>query len=88
MYNLSTFIGIILPLIGTTLGSSMVYLLKDKLDKNEINQAPVSKSTIEHEIDIPFLHDIEQKPHWDVESLFLPYQTNLEFDISEEYQVS
>lgn len=29
-----TFIGIILPLIGTTLGSSMVYLLKDKLDKN------------------------------------------------------
>ena len=29
-----TFIGIMLPLIGTTMGSSMVYLLKDKLDQN------------------------------------------------------
>lgn len=28
------FIGIILPLVGTTLGSSMVYLLKDKMDSN------------------------------------------------------
>lgn len=29
-----TFIGIMLPLIGTTLGSGMVYLLKDKLNQN------------------------------------------------------
>ena len=29
-----TFIGIMLPLIGTTIGSSMVYLLKEKLDQN------------------------------------------------------
>lgn len=29
-----TFIGLMLPLIGTTLGSSMVYLLSNKLNKN------------------------------------------------------
>ena len=29
---MQAFIGIILPLIGTTLGSSMVFLLKDKLN--------------------------------------------------------
>ena len=29
-----TFIGIMLPLLGTTLGSGMVYLLKEKLDNN------------------------------------------------------